>query len=211
MRIAGIGNRFLVVALALGVGGAALRLDAATPHAVDMPALESLSVPNAVIVGDERLDEDTERVLQADRYLQRSYEFSGVPVDVLVAFYASQESGHTIHSPLNCLPGTGWTWSSRDLENIATIDGRTITVNRNIATLGGEQLLVYYWYQSRGRVTASDYRNKFLLVRDAILLHRSDGALVRVTTPWPVDADESGHPATFVRDLYSTLTQQLPE
>ena len=211
MRIAGIGIRFFVVAFALGVGGAVLRLDAATPHPVDVPVLESLSVPNAVIVGDERLDEDTERVLQADRYLLRSYESSGVPVDVLVAFYASQESGHTIHSPLNCLPGTGWTWSSRDLENIATIDGRTITVNRNVATLDGDQLLVYYWYQSRGRVTASDYRNKFLLVRDAILLHRSDGALVRVTTPWPVDAEESGHPAAFVRALYSTLTQQLPE
>jgi EpsI family protein len=211
MRIAGIGHRFFVVALALGVGGAALRLDASTGRPVHMPTLEILTVPNAEIVGDERLDEDTERVLQADSYLLRSYEFSGAPVDVLVAFYASQESGHTIHSPLNCLPGTGWTWSSRDLETIPTADGRTITVNRNIATLGGDQLLVYYWYQSRGRVTASDYRNKFLLVRDALLLHRSDGALVRVTTPWPVDAEESAHPAAFVRDLYSTLTKQLPE
>jgi EpsI family protein len=211
MRIAGIGNRFFVVAMTLGVGSVALRLDASTPRYVDMPTLESLSVPGAAIVGDERLDENTERVLQADRYLLRSYEFSGAPVDVLVAFYASQETGHTIHSPLNCLPGTGWTWSSRDLENIPTSSGQTITVNRNIATLDGEQLLVYYWYQSRGRVTASDYRNKFLLVRDALVLHRSDGALVRVTTPWPVEAAESGHPAIFVRDLYSTLTQQLPE
>ncbi len=211
MRIAGIGNRFFALALVLGVGGAALRLDASTPGRLDMPTLESLSVPNAVVVGDDRLDEDTERVLQADRYLLRSYEFAGAPVDVLVAFYASQESGHTIHSPLNCLPGTGWTWSARDLENIATTDGETITVNRNIATVDGDQLLVYYWYQSRGRVTASDYGNKFLLVRDALLLHRSDGALVRVTTPWPEEAGESGLPAAFVRDLYSTLTQHLPE
>lgn len=210
MKTAALGNRFFMVAFALGIAAAALRLDASTEGRIKIATLDELNVPNATVIGDERLDADTERVLQADRYLLRSYDSRGVPADVFVAFYASQQSGHTIHSPLNCMPGTGWTWSSRNRENIQTIDGKTITVNRNIATHNGENLLVYYWYQSRGRVTASDYRNKLLLVQDALLLHRSDGALVRVTTPWPVEAAPS-QPAAFVRDLYSALTQHLPE
>jgi EpsI family protein len=150
-------------------------------------------------------------VLQADQYLLRSFESGGLPVDVFVAFYGSQRSGHTIHSPLNCLPGTGWTWSQRDREDIPTSGGGTMTVNRNIATRNGDSLLVYYWYQSRGRVTASDYRNKLLLVRDAALLHRSDGALVRVTTQWPVDSTGSGEPLAFLRNLHTALTEHLPE
>jgi EpsI family protein len=211
MRSVAVRNRFFVVAFVLAIAVAVLRLDASAEKRINVPSLDELSVPNATILEDYRLDPETEHVLQADRYLLRSYASGGVPADVFVAFYASQQSGHTIHSPLNCMPGTGWTWSSRNQEDIRTSDGQTITVNRNVATHNGESLLVYYWYQSRGRVTASDYRNKLLLVQDALLLHRSDGALVRVTTPWPLDASQPSRPTTFVRDLYSALTRHLPE
>lgn len=205
------GQRFLVAACALAVAAATLRIQAAAETAIESPSLDTLSVAGADAVGDERLDTDTERVLQADQYLLRSFESGGLPVDVFVAFYGSQRSGHTIHSPLNCLPGTGWTWAQRDRESIPTSGGATMTVNRNIATRNGDSLLVYYWYQSRGRVTASDYRNKLLLVRDAALLHRSDGALVRVTTPWPLGSTDSGEPLAFLSNLRTALTEHLPE
>jgi EpsI family protein len=205
------GQRFLVAACALAVTAATLRIQAAAEAAIPNPRLDTLSVAGAEAMGDERLDAETERVLQADEYLLRSFESRGLPVDVFVAFYGTQRSGHTIHSPLNCLPGTGWTWAQRDLENIPASGGATMTVNRNIATRNGDSLLVYYWYQSRGRVTASDYRNKLLLVRDAALLHRSDGALVRVTTPWPLDPTDSSEPRAFLSNLRTALTQHLPE
>ena len=205
------GQRFLVAACALAVAAATLRIQAAAETAIESPSLDTLSVAGADAVGDERLDTDTERVLQADQYLLRSFESGGLPVDVFVAFYGSQRSGHTIHSPLNCLPGTGWTWAQRDRESIPTSGGATMTVNRNIATRNGDSLLVYYWYQSRGRVTASDYRNKLLLVRDAALLHRSDGALVRVTTPWPLGSTDPGEPLAFLSNLRTALTEHLPE
>jgi EpsI family protein len=205
------GQRFLIAACALAVAAATLRIQAATEAPIPDARLEMLSVPGAEVVGDERLDVETERVLQADQYLLRSFESGGLPMDVFVAFYGSQRSGHTIHSPLNCLPGTGWTWAQRDREDIPASGGGTMTVNRNIATRNGDSLLVYYWYQSRGRVTASDYRNKLLLVRDAALLHRSDGALVRVTTPWPLDSNASGEPRAFLRNLHTALAEHLPE
>jgi EpsI family protein len=205
------GQRFFIAACALAVAAGALRIQAAAEAAIPNPRLDTLSVAGAKAVGDERLDTETERVLQADQYLLRRFESGGLPVDVFVAFYGSQRSGHTIHSPLNCLPGTGWAWAQRDREDITTNGGATMTVNRNIATRNGDSLLVYYWYQSRGRVTASDYRNKFLLVRDAALLHRSDGALVRVTSPWPLVSTDSDEPLAFLSNLRTALTAQLPE
>jgi len=206
-----VGHRFFGLACVLAFAAVAMRVQASATSSVPTPSLDRLVVADAEVVGDDRLDVDTERVLQADRYLLRRYQSGELPLDVFVAFYASQQSGHTIHSPLNCLPGTGWTWTSLERERIGTIGGRSITVNRNVASRAGDNLLVYYWYQSRGRVTASDYRNKFLLIRDAMLLHRSDGALVRVTTPWPLARGESEKSTSFVAALYSALSAHLPE
>ena len=48
---------------------------------------------------------------------------------------------------------------------------------------GLDKQLVFYWYQGRGRVIASEYSGKFWMVADAISRNRTDGALVRVITP----------------------------
>src|ERR671932_152695 len=53
-------------------------------------------------------DEETERVLAADRYVNRTYAAAGAPVGLYVAYYARQRPTVSIHSPLHCLPGTGW-------------------------------------------------------------------------------------------------------
>jgi EpsI family protein len=161
---------------------------------------------------DGRLDSATEAVLQADAYLLRTYWRGPIPVSLFVAYYATQRSGHTIHSPLNCLPGTGWEWTERARQRVAIDPDAGIEINRNIARRHEQQALVYYWYQSRGRAVASDFHNKFLLVYDALRLHRSDGALVRVTTPLlPGDQRASEEISSFIRALYPALTQHLPE
>ena len=75
----------------------------------------------------------------------------------------------------------------------------------------GAQSLVYYWYQSHGRAIASDYRNRLLLVQDALTLHRSDGAVVRVTAPLLPRNARPADVAGFIRALYPILAQHLPE
>src|SRR5256885_11230488 len=55
------------------------------------------------------LDESVVRLLAADSYVNRTYSAAGAaPVGVYVAVYAGQKPGDSNHSPLNCLPGTGW-------------------------------------------------------------------------------------------------------
>ena len=44
-------------------------------------------------------------------------------------------------------------------------------------------MLVLYWYLAHDRAVASEYWAKFYLVTDAMRLNRSDGSLIRVTTP----------------------------
>jgi len=69
-----------------------------------------------------------------------------------------------------------------------------------------------YWYQSRDRVVANEYKAKFWVIRDAISLNRTDTALVRVVVP-VVDRDEAQAQAAatdFVKSFYSTLLNYLP-
>ena len=208
-----ISRRLLIVAALMLAAGGLLRTVSATdvvPQALALPRLPSE-------IGDwrghdlDRLDRETEAILQADNYLLRRYTRDATVADLFVAYYTTQRSGHTIHSPLNCLPGTGWEWIDRRRERISVAPGRAIEINGNVARKNGEQILVYYWYQSHGRAVASEYRNKLLLVQDALTLHRSDGALVRVTTPIVARHVPTADLTAFIRTLYPILIQHLPE
>ena len=56
-----------------------------------------------------RLSQAEEDVLRATSYLKRDYSREdGAAADVFLAFYSMQEAGEAMHSPKNCLPGSGW-------------------------------------------------------------------------------------------------------
>lgn len=104
------------------------------------------------------------------------------PFSLYVGYYRSQAQGHTIHSPKNCLPGSGWE-ALHAREATVSAGGREVPVNRYLLQRGDERVLVLYWYQGRGRVQANEYRVKLDLLRDSALHNRSDEALVRIVVP----------------------------
>jgi EpsI family protein len=101
---------------------------------------------------------------------------------VYVGYYDQQLQGRTIHSPKNCLPGSGWEPLTSAPTTIMTLRG-PVTVNRYLLQNKTERVLVLYWYQGRGRVAWNEYAVKWDLLRDAALRRRSDEALVRVIVP----------------------------
>jgi EpsI family protein len=143
---------------------------------------------------DPPLSEDILKVLGVDDYLSRIYHRAeGGAVGLYMGFYGSQRQGDTIHSPLNCLPGARWEPVDEGRLTIANVDGagRDITVNRYVVQKGLERQLVLYWYQSHGRVVASEYTSKMLLIKDAIRMNRTDGSLVRVIAPIRIGSEEA--------------------
>lgn len=137
------------------------------------------------IGGDERFDVQTEAVLRADDYLLRNYQAGdGRMASFYVGYYATQRNGATYHSPLNCLPGAGWSMSEPAKMVIKPADGRpAFEANRYLIQNGQDKQLMIYWYQGRGRVVASEYWGKIYTVLDSLRRRRSDGSMVRVTVP----------------------------
>jgi len=158
---------------------------------------------------DQVLDNETLKVLRASDYLLRNYRSAnGRVANFYVGYYATQRDGATYHSPLNCLPGSGWIMSDPAHITITLPDGRAFTANRYLIQNGDQKDLLIYWYQGRGRAVASEYWGKVYTVLDSVRLRRSDGAMVRVTIP--VDRSEEAS-LQMATDLAATATLVLPE
>jgi EpsI family protein len=133
---------------------------------------------------DAQLDEPTLKVLRASDYLLRDYRRTdGLQANLYVGYYASQKDGATFHSPLNCLPGSGWNLTEPAKRTITTPQGSSFQANQYVIQNGSQRVAMIYWYQGRGRRVASEYWGKVYTVIDSVRLRRSDAAMIRVTVP----------------------------
>lgn len=140
---------------------------------------------------DIRFDPDTEKVLRATDYVMRDYYGPGKRLNVYIGYYASQRSGATYHSPLSCLPGTGWEMLEPELLVVTTASGRRLEVKRMIVQQGDHREYLIYWYQGRGRVNSSEYVDRLFTSFDSLTRRRSDGGMVRIMTPLGKDPARS--------------------
>lgn len=124
--------------------------------------------------------------LNFDDYLLAQYRNpdKGTEVGLYIGYYGIQRADKVPHSPAACLPSGGWLVTERGQRVIdgVSINGTPLVVNRFVIEQKGVRQLVYYWFQQRGRVVASEYLVKWYLLVDSIGKGRSDGALVRYTT-----------------------------
>jgi EpsI family protein len=154
---------------------------------------------------DVPIPSDVASVLGEGEFVERVYQTGAQPlVDLFVAYFPTQRTGSTIHSPQNCLPGAGWTPIEFNRIPLPRPGGGSISVNRYVIAKGLDRQLVLYWYQSHGRVVASEYAAKFYLVADSIRMNRSDGALVRVVT-----SINSGETETVAENRAVAFTQSV--
>ncbi len=154
-------------------------------------------------------------VLKADDTLNRLYAKgnSGTAANLFVAYFTTQRTGRAPHSPKNCLPGTGWVPSAAGVVSVP-LPGQPepIQVNRYVVTRGDQKSVVLYWYQTRDRVVASEYKAKIYLVLDSIRYRRSDTALVRVVVPFEGNREEQATATAvdFVQSFFGPLRRHLP-
>ncbi len=153
------------------------------------PFSESLTLLPANIDGwsgsDQEIDQETRDVLGAGDFLSRIYsrDPQTVPIGLFIAYFPTQRTGQSIHSPKHCLPGAGWVFDSSDYVDLVDVNGKPHHVGEYIISNGEGRQFVIYWYQAHGRSIANEYTAKIYMIADAMRLNRTDAALVRVITP----------------------------
>ena len=215
-------SRFILAAAL--IAGAAIFLQARARSEVFPPRLPLKQFP-AQLGGwtgtDVAIDKDVLDILGPGDFLLRIYQnqqSQPTPqqtpyIDLFIAYFRSQRAGDTIHSPQHCLPGSGW----------APIENQHITLNmpghvpfpanRYLIAKGDSRQLVLYWFWAHNRGVASEYWAKFYLVTDSIKMNRSDGALVRITTPmFPGETADAAQQRIlpFAGDVMPLLDSYIP-
>jgi EpsI family protein len=163
---------------------------------------------------DQQISDAILAVLGPGDFLSRVYLQPGQPsLGFFLAYFPSQQTGDTIHSPKNCLPGAGWMPVESSRIWLPASDGKTIPANRYIIQNGTERQIVLYWYLAHGRAVASEYWARFYLVADAIRMNRTDGALIRIITP--IEHGENSEAAeqravNFAQQILPSLNEYVP-
>ena len=164
-------------------------------------------------VRDFPFDADTLKVLGVTDYMNRVYVSpTKGELGLYIGYFRTQRTGAAIHSPKNCLPGAGWQPAVSEIHELKLDDGRKVPVNLYVIRKDQDEQIVLYWYQSHGRVVASEYWGKFYMVADAVRLNRTDAALVRITAPVRNgDLDAARERAiAFARQVALDVEQVIP-
>jgi EpsI family protein len=214
-------NRAIVLAVTLLCGAAAVVRANRPEQAPPRVSFQQFPEKLGDWTGQElpRMEDRILAILGVDDYLNRAYSRPDrTAAGLYIGYYKSQRQGDSIHSPQNCLPGSGWEPLASGTLTIATSAlgaATNISVNRYLIQKGVDRQLVLYWYQSHGRVVASEYWSKFFLVRDAVRLNRTDAALVRVVVPISTALEDGetraeGQAVDFVKTIFPLLPNYLP-
>lgn len=173
---------FILLILMVPFGTLALLMRTLVVEPDHEPTLDRVPMQVGSWQGEDiPIGEATAATLQASNTLLRNYvnPDSGY-ISLFIAYFRDQKYGSQIHSPRHCLPGGGWVVS--DLTHVPFDLGQeTITCNRMTITKRSYVDEMFYWYQTRSGVLASEYSLKFDLVRNSLLLSPTDAALIRLT------------------------------
>jgi EpsI family protein len=205
------------VAALLAVAGTGLVLEARNRAEVVPPHAEFRFFPTVLggwTGSDVALSPGELAVLGPGDFLLRDYARGNEnPVSLFIAYYPSQRSGDTIHSPRNCLPGAGWMTLTSGLATLYPPGQKPLTVNRYVVGNGDARMFVLYWYAAHGRTVTNEYARKLFVVADAIRLNRTDGALIRAAVAFGKDSGEGlaeKQAAEFVERLAPLLDSYNP-
>lgn len=207
--------RFVVVAVLLAGTAVLLR---ARDRGESLPAHQPLAeFPKDTGVWrgeDVPLQPEVRQILGDGDFMVRFYRAPEQPyIDFFLAYFPTQRTGSTIHSPQNCLPGAGWAPVNFSRIALPFASAGEQQVNRYVISKGLDRQLALYWYQSNGRIVASEYWAKIYLVADSIRRNRSDGALLRVVTPiarGETEASAEQRALSFVGEIYPHLDRFIP-
>jgi len=179
-----ISFRYVCTILLLGATLGAYTISARRPP--DFLALPLDTIDRQIdgwsMTGEEPLTQGVLGRLQLTSYISRIYQKNGTRLGLFVAFYAQQRAGESMHSPKHCLPGSGWEiWKHGSA--MVPVNGRQVEINQYSIQNSGQRMLIFYWYQSKDRILASEYMGKVLLAKDALFNGHTAGSLVRIMLP----------------------------
>ena len=151
-------------------------------------------------------------VLKPTDYLYRQYKGAGgKTVNLYVGYHGGGKDSGGIHSPKNCLPGSGWYEVSTRRGLLETAGGR-INLVRAVYQKGDSKDIFLYWFQVRDRSISDEYSLKLAEILNSALYRRTDASFIRVSVPFESDLEmATANGEQFIRDFEPLFRDFLPK
>jgi EpsI family protein len=125
------------------------------------------------------------------------------------------ENENFFHSPSVCLPSSGWKTLSTGTHDIVNVPQfGTMTVEKMIIERTGVRQLVYYWFQTKSRVSHDVNINRFHLTLHALARDNTHDLFIRPIMLLQRNesiADAEKRMDQFVRDMMVEMLKFLKE
>ncbi len=163
------------------------------------------------MTSQEHFSDDILAVLKPTDYLSRRYEAgNGTRIGLYIGYHDGGRASGDIHSPKNCLPGSGWQQLSSERIIIKNALG-PINLVQAVYQKGENRELFLYWFQVQEKTMSDEYSLKVTGIINSIMHGRTESSFIRISVP--IDGDEHDAAATglrFVRDVYPLIREFLP-
>ena len=157
--------------------------------------------------------DQTYELLKADASTLRRYANSeGKELYLFISYFKSQKYGSQIHSPKNCLPGSGWKILNREKTRIKGSSGSSLLVNRLLISDNQSKEVMYYWFQTRSGLVTSELGLKLDLVLNSLKRVPTDAAFIRINLPLNEVSEKEALVLVedFLKDFQSGIKEALP-
>ncbi len=206
--------RFLVVFVLLALAGTYVHTRSEASIPVSRPLDEfPVRAGDWVMTGQDRFDERVLAVLLPSDYLSRGYRNTeGDRVSLYIGYHDGGPDSGPIHSPKQCLPGSGWNRLHAQSHELVTPAGDKLSYVSAVYQKDVEKQMFLYWFQVRDEMLTNEYALKFSMLRNSVTSNRRDSAFVRISLP-VIDGDEEGARAVgeqFARDFMPAIHASLP-
>lgn len=175
---------FLILAILIITFGFSYAIRYLKPASASMKELSSFPLQLGQWQGKVGfIDEGTLNMLNPDQYFDGTYtSASGDQVQLFFDYFGKNGSSGGVHSPRNCLPGSGWAILRAEQRQI-NIQGHAIPASRFYLQLGKNRQVMDFWYVTRQGETSNDYKFKYYTMLSSLTLQPTDVAFIRFVAP----------------------------
>jgi len=126
-------------------------------------------------------DENVLKTLKADQVMNRRYiNEDGKEIWLYIGYWDNQKYGAQPHSPIQCLPGSGWNIETNEISELQDASGK-FPVNLAAISNGDIHQLMLYWYQTQSGHLAEEVSIKYDLAKNALSGKATNAAIIRIT------------------------------
>lgn len=204
--------RFIILYILLGIAALYVHTRSEASVPVNRPLAEFAQEAGPWrMIGEARFDERVLTVLLPTDYLSRTYQDDkGNQVSLYLGYHDGGPNSGPIHSPKQCLPGSGWNRLS-DKTGQIDVGGQSVAYVSAEYQKDIEKQLFLYWFQVRDQYLTDEYALKFAMARNSFLHNRRDSSFIRISVMMGdsmADAEEIGR--NFMQNFVPHINQVLP-